>query len=247
MSSYVSVIIPTYNEEANIGQLLQRLTHTAENRQYIGEIIVADAGSDDRTVDIAAQYNADVIRVGCRNRGVQMNAGAAHASGTVYYFLHADVMPPETCIADVYYAVQSGYRAGCFRSRFNTRNRFLLLNSWFTRFQGIIFRGGGQSLFVTCSLFDETGGYDENLRFMEEYELILSIKRKARFYIIPENILVSARAYEANGPFLTQFTYALIFAMYFMGFSQNCLAGIYRKFARRCKKNTHTEYEGVHE
>jgi len=43
----VSVVIPTLNEEANIGWVLQRMPH------WVEEVIVVDGGSKDRTIEVA--------------------------------------------------------------------------------------------------------------------------------------------------------------------------------------------------
>ncbi|MGH9356291.1 MAG: glycosyltransferase, partial [Terriglobia bacterium] len=82
--STVSVIVPAFNEEGTIGELLQNLRQLKPE-----EIIVADGSSTDRTAEIAAQ-SARVV-ASARGRGVQMNAGARESSGDVLLFLHADV------------------------------------------------------------------------------------------------------------------------------------------------------------
>ncbi|MGH9581544.1 MAG: glycosyltransferase, partial [Bryobacteraceae bacterium] len=74
--STVSVIVPAFNEEGTIGELLQNLRQLKPE-----EIIVADGSSTDRTAEIAAQ-SARVV-ASARGRGVQMNAGARESSGDV--------------------------------------------------------------------------------------------------------------------------------------------------------------------
>lgn len=53
-SSPVSVIVPTRDEESNLGRCLESV------RGWAGEIIVVDSGSTDRTLDIATDYEAKV-------------------------------------------------------------------------------------------------------------------------------------------------------------------------------------------
>ncbi len=55
---FVSVIVPTLEEENNIGKCLKSLT--ALDYQNL-EIIVVDGGSKDRTTDIAKEYGVNVI------------------------------------------------------------------------------------------------------------------------------------------------------------------------------------------
>ena len=84
----VSVIVPTLNEEAQIG-----LTLTAVQAvRGADEIVVVDGGSGDRTLEIARGYGVKVIEA-ARGRGVQMQAGAQAAFGDVFWFVHADSLP----------------------------------------------------------------------------------------------------------------------------------------------------------
>src|SRR5262249_40351989 len=79
----VSVIIPTLNEESCLAGALRRLS--AERPH---EIIVVDGGSRGDTVRNAACAERPLPSP--PGRAVQMNHGAAHASGDVLLFLHAD-------------------------------------------------------------------------------------------------------------------------------------------------------------
>jgi glycosyltransferase involved in cell wall biosynthesis len=86
---HLSVIIPTLNEAAYLPNLLEALaaqTHPAD------EIIVADAGSTDGTVELARACGARVVRGGMP--AVGRNAGAKVASSELFFFLDADVVPP---------------------------------------------------------------------------------------------------------------------------------------------------------
>ncbi|MEZ6092090.1 MAG: TIGR04282 family arsenosugar biosynthesis glycosyltransferase, partial [Pirellulaceae bacterium] len=86
----LSVVIPTWNEASNIAETLRRVGNPEQDL----EIIVVDAGSSDSTMQIAQQH-------GCKcfasnpGRAIQMNAGAAIATGEYLLFLHADTLLPE--------------------------------------------------------------------------------------------------------------------------------------------------------
>ena len=82
----VSIIIPTLNEEEYIGHLLDCLQKQTFNNL---EIIVADANSKDRTVEIAQMYRAKVVKGG--RSAVGRNNGAAVAHGEILLFLDADI------------------------------------------------------------------------------------------------------------------------------------------------------------
>ena len=70
----MSIVVPTYNEEKNIGRCLSALCNQTIPREDL-EIIVVDGGSTDHTREIAAQY-ADIVMLqtsegvgGARNDG----------------------------------------------------------------------------------------------------------------------------------------------------------------------------------
>ncbi|MFO0435967.1 MAG: glycosyltransferase, partial [Sphingobacteriaceae bacterium] len=88
----ISVIIPTFNEAERIGNLIDYLILNKTNSDV--EIIVVDGGSDDKTVEIANSKNVKVELVKEKGRANQMNQGAAIASGDIFYFVHADTLPP---------------------------------------------------------------------------------------------------------------------------------------------------------
>jgi glycosyltransferase involved in cell wall biosynthesis len=84
----VSVIIPTLNEAAYLPNLLEAL---AAQTYPATEVIVADAGSTDGTPELARRYGAWVVQGG--TPAVGRNAGARVASGDLFLFLDADVVP----------------------------------------------------------------------------------------------------------------------------------------------------------
>ena len=82
----ISIIIPAYNEEKYLPKLLECI----KKQTYKGyEIIVADAGSKDRTGQIAKKYGCKVVKGGMP--AVGRNNGAKVAKGNILLFLDADV------------------------------------------------------------------------------------------------------------------------------------------------------------
>ena len=222
----ISVIITTYNECATIGRLIQDLRRYDVDRQV--EVLVVDANSPDGTAASARQAGATVLLAPKPGRAVQMNYGAAHATGDILYFVHADVGIHPQYVATLQAAVGQGHAAGCYRFRFDSPHPLLRINSFGTRFKGIMSRGGDQTLFVTRALFERLGGFDEHFVIMEDFEIIQRIRRVASFFIVPQDVLVSARKYETNGWLRVQLANLTAFSLFFLKASPGRIARTYK-------------------
>lgn len=87
---FVSIIVPTLNEEHYIEKTLKSAINQNYNGKY--EIIVADGNSDDNTVNIANKYTDNIIVTKKRGIARGRNAGASIASGGIFLFCDADTM-----------------------------------------------------------------------------------------------------------------------------------------------------------
>ncbi|WP_439880055.1 TIGR04283 family arsenosugar biosynthesis glycosyltransferase [Pontibacter sp. MBLB2868] len=221
----LSIIIPTFNEAAVIGRLVQYLLlHSSEGT----EILVADGGSTDMTQRIATASGAKVVNCACKGRAPQMNKAASGATGNVLYFLHADTFPPVQFEKQIKGAVENGFGSGCFRLQFDDPHWFLSLNAWFTRFDLDAVRFGDQSLFVKKELFELAGGFDEKLILLEDQEIITRLRKQQPFVVLPQAVVTSARKYKEVGVYTLQTGYFLIYTLYRMGVSQRRLVQVYR-------------------
>ncbi|MDD1705818.1 MAG: glycosyltransferase [Methanoregulaceae archaeon] len=91
----ISVIVPAYNEEQNIGKCLESLSRQTIPRDLY-EIIVVDGGSRDRTREIAAEYADLVFIQTSRKVGGARNDGAQKAQGDIIATTDADcIIPPD--------------------------------------------------------------------------------------------------------------------------------------------------------
>jgi len=82
----LSIIIPALNEEKYLPLLLKEI----KKQNFAGdlEIIVADASSEDKTVEIAKNYGCKIVQGGLPARG--RNEGAKIAQGDIFLFMDAD-------------------------------------------------------------------------------------------------------------------------------------------------------------
>src|SRR5215470_19953762 len=71
----VSVVIPCLNEARSIGICIEKAIRAMRGAGLRGEVVVADNGSTDGSIEIAEQLGARVIRVSQRGYGSALKAG----------------------------------------------------------------------------------------------------------------------------------------------------------------------------
>ena len=84
----LSVVIVTFNEEANLGRTLESVKPLVAGGK--GEIIIVDSGSTDRTVEIAISFGAKVFVEEWKGYAAQKNSGIDKATGDWILSLDAD-------------------------------------------------------------------------------------------------------------------------------------------------------------
>jgi rSAM/selenodomain-associated transferase 2 len=226
----ISVIIPTWNEGKCIGSLVRFLRK--HGGTAVAEVIVSDACSDDHTVESAKEAGAIVLENVRKSRAIQMNAGAEQSTGEILYFIHADVKLIPSFADDIIASVNSGYHVGCYRYVFDSTSMMLRVNGYCTRFEGIMCRGGDQTIFVTRTAFEDVKGFNTFYSIMEDYDFIIRLRRNYRFRIIPKNITVSARKYETNSWLRVQLANLSVFMMFFLGQSPDKMKAFYSRALR---------------
>ncbi len=226
----ISIIIPTFNEEANIGQLVKYLKEHQNNCSC--EIIICDGGSTDKTIEIAMNSGAAAVVSTSKGRSAQMNYGASIAKADILYFVHADSFPPASFFTDIENAVENGFEFGRYRTKFDSKKLLLCLNAFFTRYDLFVCYGGDQTFFITKKIFNIIGGFKEDMQIMEDYEIVTRAKAVAKYKIIKKNALVSARKYDINSWVQVQRANYIIVQMYKKGASQNAMAEKYKQLLK---------------
>jgi len=218
----ISVIIPTYNEEATIGVLLSQLREQAPEC----DLIVADGASTDRTV-ARAEASARVVVISA-NRGLQLNRGARAARGDVLLFLHADVKFPADGLAAIERALADpAIVGGNFTLEFSGGDLpsrvFTGIDRWRRRF-GIFY--GDSGIFVRRVVFERLGGFRE-WPVLEDYDFARRLGRAGKTVCLPQVVRVSSRRW--NGRLLrTMAAWFFIQSLYFLRVPPSWLARWYR-------------------
>jgi glycosyltransferase involved in cell wall biosynthesis len=111
--STLSIVIPAFNEEASIAEIVGRCLEARESLcRETGvervEVLVVDDGSRDRTRDIAARFSEARLVVHPVNRGygAALTSGFAAATGELLGFLDADGTCDPKAFADLHRALR---------------------------------------------------------------------------------------------------------------------------------------------
>ncbi|MDT8318738.1 MAG: TIGR04283 family arsenosugar biosynthesis glycosyltransferase [bacterium] len=220
----ISVIIPTLNEELALGKSLV----LARNSKEV-EIIVSDGGSDDDTLAIAKRL-ADKVISSPAGRGVQMNRGAAAASGDILIFLHADTSLP----ADWDDLVRETLRdeeiaGGAFSFSLSDSSIPFSLISLMVNIRSRLLKlpYGDQAIFARRALFEKLGGFRE-IPIMEDVELVKGMRRLGRIKMLDLSVITSSRRWEKEGWIRTTVRNLFLLFLYHLGVSPERLYRFYK-------------------
>lgn len=218
----VAVLIPALDEEDNLRALLPGLVREAD------EVVVSDGGSGDRTMEVAAELGARVVRSE-PGRGIQLNRAAEASTSDILLFLHADTQLPEGALDLVRGAVERGASGGGFLARFDSKLRIMAFGSRLVDLRTRLTHAplGDQAQFVTRTAFLALGGY-RSWPILEDLDFIRRLKRIGQVAIIPRPVVTSGRRYEQGGVLRTVALNWFLWALYFLGVDPCKIAGLYR-------------------
>lgn len=216
-----SVIIPARNEEGFLPQVLESL----RNQGVECEIVVADGGSADATVSIARQYGCRIVQSGPTGPAAGRNAGARASKGDLLIFLDADALLPTGFLPLAEYQMRKYVRHLdiCVCTLWPADGSlgewvaYGLANVAVKFLARLKPHGAGTALLCRRWLFDEVGGFNENLRFGEDVDFIERASQVGRFGVLRGlHVVTSPRRLRKSG--LLRIAY--LYTRYFMPVSR---------------------------
>lgn len=219
-----SVIVPALNEAGAITACVSRVRSLCPD----AELIVVDGGSTDGTMARAKQAGATVHETAA-GRGLQLNAGAALATGDVFVFLHADTRLPEDAFAILQRAFgQQGVQIGTFRLDFDQAHWMFEIYRALSRFDSVLTTFGDQCIVIRASLFERLGGFPEWPLF-EDVALLQRARRHTRVQSFPAAVITSGRRFRREGILRQTLRNGWLMLQYLCGVSPQKLAVKYER------------------
>jgi hypothetical protein len=230
MRPLVSLIVPVWNDDELVADLVGRLPLTPE----IAEWVVVAVQPGEKLCQLHRHGRVRLIACDKPSRGRQMNAGAAEARGLLLCFHHADSeLRPEHLEALAKTARNEAIPGGAFHRYFDDRRTIVVwwegllrrLNS----FAGPLF--GDQSIFVRSSVFVRLGGFAD-IPLMEDLEFSRRLRRLGGIVLLDPPLWSSPRRFRRQGNWLTTLLNVLFIGLFYLGVDPSTL---HRWYYRRVK------------
>ena len=208
MPPFLSVVIPTLNEEQFLPHLLSDLSGQTE-KDF--EVIVVDGKSDDNTRGVSDRHKNIKVKFFTsekRNVSTQRNMGAEKAQGKYILFIDADSRIDDSFISilkpildkEKYLIV---IPTAIPDTNTPTEHVYVRLSNYaveLSQFTVKPFTNGGNFIFER-NIFHHIGGFDESLYLSEDHEIVQRAKRigvNAR-YLKDVVFVFSMRRFQKDG------------------------------------------------
>ena len=232
----ISIIIPTLNAEATLGRCLVALVPAAIDG-LVQQVVIADGGSEDRTVALAEEAGADVV-VSQSGRGHQIRAGIAASRAPWLLVLHSDTeLQPgwETEVSAFMTSVDLGHReksAAAFSYALDDSGFMPRIMETIVHIRSNLAKlpYGDQALLIPRRLHDEIGGY-KPMPILEDIEIVRRLGQH-RLSILKSGALTSSERYRKDGYLRRIFRNQVCLLMYVWGIPEERIANYYKASSR---------------
>lgn len=193
----ISVVIPAYNEEKYLPKTLESIAGLDRKPD---EVIVIDGGSTDKTLEIAKEGGARVITVRHRGIGRARQQGLVAAKGDIVAFTDADTVVPKDWLGKIVDTLSQNNVSGMYsvykvsdgtllyRWIINYCNPFVFPLGYFF---GMLIVGGQNMAFWRLKAI-EAGGFPEEFKSVEDFEIMRRLKKVGRVIYRHDNRVISS-------------------------------------------------------
>ena len=209
MTPYFSFVIPTHNEERNIGKLLSSIA----KQSFRGfEVIVSDSASEDETRKNALEFRHQVpdlvvLEAKTPNVSAARNNGAKYAQGEYLIFLDADVTIEEHFLKAIMRHIQVDHPSMMtvwnrpWPASWRGRILFGMMNRLIQMIQYFYPAANGPCIIMKRSLFESIDGFDQTIFFGEDFDIIQRAHKKGGIMRVYKNplLFVSTRRFDKEG------------------------------------------------
>lgn len=208
----LSIIIPTLNEEKNLSSLLPAIRQEGVENL---EIVIADAGSTDKTREIAESFGCIISEGGLPADG--RNKGVLKAKGDIFLFLDADLKLSKGFVKNSLEEFTNKKLDIASFAIFPLKNSIYLnplTMNLFYNFPQIllnkIFPMGAMGIMARREVFEKVRGFDKTIKLAEDHCFVQDAAKLGRFGVIRSaTIYMPVRRFEQDGYLRTVFKYFL--------------------------------------
>jgi len=222
----LSIVIPTLNAKSGLRSCLDMATQSPI--KY--ELVVADGGSNDGTVELAQNMGCKLVATP-KGRGLQLKAGATAAEGDWLLFLHADTQLEASWgealisfIAQPNAKQKAAYFTFALNDRSADARRVENMVAW--RCENMALPYGDQGLLISRELYNAVGGY-EAVPLMEDVGLVRRIGPE-RLVCLPIKAITSAVRFQKGGYILRPLRNIFCLGLYLLGVSPRTIVKFYQ-------------------
>ncbi|MGB9598505.1 MAG: glycosyltransferase, partial [Minisyncoccales bacterium] len=190
----ISVVIPAYNEERNIGQCLAALKkQDFPSKNY--EIIVVDNNSTDKTAQIARKMRAKVVFEKTQGYVFALRRGCSQAKGEIIAITDADTLVSKDWLKKIYQAYQKNPQVVCLGGRAIYKPKVplaVLMELLFALGGWILKLFPGFNLSIKRDVYQKIGGFREEVNFDTDVDLCLRARREGKMLFLWNNPVVTS-------------------------------------------------------
>lgn len=205
MKPLVSVIVPAYNEEKYITRCLSALTNQQTSCQY--EVIIVDNASTDATSQIAQTFPVKVVKEVRKGTGRARQTGVEHAKGDYLLSTDADTIVPVNWIEAMTDQLKNGYQAISGPMKIDEMSLLSravvnigqpIIVKLYKYIYGYYYLSGFNSG-VTRALIERVGGFNVNLKSLDDIEISQRISKIVEIKFLPDVVVTtSARRFKSG-------------------------------------------------